>query len=160
VKTRATCAALAAAAIAPFALAPAASADAPQVEQFTFVGVDDTYSEELSERCGFPITVTVDAHETHLTFEDRSQAVIHYAATVTGNGQTLMLRNNNLEIDTTHSVTVVGIPMRVLTAGGRTLVKDAGFLSFDYDSGALVLHGPHPALTFDLCAALVSQGNV
>jgi hypothetical protein len=143
-----------AAAIASFALIPTASASPPQVEQFRFVGVDDTFSEELTNACGFPVTVTVDAHETHLFFEDRGQFSIHYNATVSGNGNTLLLRNNVLEIDTAESVTVVGVPFRVLNAEGKTLVKDAGFLYFSFEDGTLVLHGPHPGLSFDLCAAL------
>jgi hypothetical protein len=142
------------AAIASFALIPAASASPPEVEQFSFVGVDDTFSEELTNACGFPVTVTVDAHETHLFFEDRGQFIIHYNATVTGNGNTLLLRNNLLEIDAAESVTIVGIPFRVLDAEGKTLVKDAGFLYFSFEDGTLVLHGPHPGLNFDLCAAL------
>jgi len=150
-KTRRILAGLAAA-IAPFGFAPAAAASAPHVEQFSFVGVDDTFSQELSDGCGVPITVTVDAHETHLFFENRAQFLIHYAATITGNGHTILLRNNNLEIDTAQSVTLVGIPLRVLTADGKTLAKDAGLLYFSFEDGTLVLHGPHPG--FDLCAAL------
>jgi pectate lyase len=118
------------------------------------VGVDDTFSEELTNACGFPVTVTVDAHETHLFFEDQVQVSIHYNATITGNGKTILLRNNDLEIETAQSVTIVGVPFRVLDAEGKTLVKDAGFLYFSFEDGTLVLHGPHPGLNFDLCAAL------
>jgi hypothetical protein len=141
-------------AVASFVLIPSALASTPQVEQFRFVGVDDSFSEELTNVCGFPVTVSVDAHETHLFFEDRGQFIIHYNATVTANGNTLLLRNNLLEIDTAQSVTLVGVPFRVLDADGKTLVKDAGFLYFSFEDGTLILHGPHPSFNFDLCAAL------
>jgi hypothetical protein len=141
-------------AVASFALIPSASASPPQLEQFRFVGVDDGFSEELTDACGFPVTVTVDAHETHLFFENRGQFIIHYNATVTANDNTLLVRNNLLEIDTALSVTTVGIPFRVLNAEGKTLVMDAGFLYFSFIDGTLVLHGPHPGFNFDICAAL------
>ena len=115
------------------AATPAAAAG-PTVEQCIFIGVDDTFSDELTAACGFPVTVTVDAHETHLVFDDGTfRALIHYNATVTGPGGTLVLNNNVNQVESSESFREAGTRFRVSTIDGRTL----GMLS-----GLLILSSP------------------
>ncbi len=153
--TRALFAVLAAAVLAAVPVG-AASANTDQVEQFRFVGVDDDFSAELTDLCGIPLTVTVDAHETHLFFEDRGQFIIHYTAVITGGANVIQLAENFVETDTDDSVTWVGVPFHVLDAEGRTLIRDAGYASFAFEDGMVTLHGPHPGFYgFDICGALM-----
>ena len=141
-----------------FVATPAVAAG-PTVEQFRFVGVDDDQSAELTADCGFPVTVTVDAHETHLLFDDGTfQALIHYNATVTGAGGTLVLNNNVNEVDSSESFRAAGTPLRVSTIDGRTLAKQAGLLIFQFADGTLTFHGSlRPAEGFSFCEALQQQ---
>ena len=119
------------------AVTPAAAAG-PTVEQGIFTGVDDTFSDELTAACGFPVTVTVDAHETHLVFDDGTfRALIHYNATVTGPGGTLVLNNNENVAESSESFRDAGIRFRVSTIDGQTLGMLAGLLIFEFADGTL-----------------------
>ena len=137
------------------AATPAAAAG-PTVEQFSFTGVDDGFSDELTEACGFPVTVTVDAHETHLAFDDGTfRALIHYNATVTGPGGTLVLNNNFNEVESSESFRDAGIRFRVSTIDGQTLGMLAGLLIFEFADGTLTIHGLEKfAEGFSFCGAL------
>ena len=141
------------------AFATPAGAAAPTVEQFRFVGVDDDFSAELTADCGFPVTVTVDAHETHLVFDDGTfQALIHYNATVTGGGGTLLLNNNVNEIISPELFRDAGTPFRVSTIDRRTLAMQAGLLIFEFNDGTLTFHGTfRPEGGFSICEALLQQ---
>jgi hypothetical protein len=141
-----------------FVATPAAAAG-PTVEQFRFVGVDDTFSAELTADCGFAVTVTVDAHETHLLFDDGTfQALIHYNATVTGAGGTLVMNNNVNVIESSELFRSAGTSLRVSTIDGRTLAKEAGLLIFQFADGTLTFHGTRrPAEGFSFCEALQQQ---
>jgi hypothetical protein len=144
-------------------LAGAATASAqggPTVEQFRFTGVDDSFSAELSANCGFAITVNADSHETHIFSADGSeQDLIHYTAAYEVGGQTKLSEDDNfrLLISSSGSVFVSGADYRLVSAGGVTLLKNSGNLSFT-PPDQLAFHGPHPSITsgFDLCAYLAS----
>ena len=137
------------------AATPAAAAG-PTVEQFSFIGVDDTFSDELTAACGFPVTVTVDAHETHLVFDDGTfRALIHYNATVTGPGGTLVLNNNVNQVESPESFREAGTRFRVSTIDGRTLGMLSGLLIFEFATGTLTIHGLEKfAEGFSFCGAL------
>ena len=140
------------------AITTPAAAASPTVEQFRFVGVDESFSAELTADCGFPVTVTVDAHETHIVFDDgTSQAIIHYHATVTGGGGTLVLNNNVNEVISSESYRAAGTPFRVSTVDGRTLAKRAGLLIFEFADGTLTFHGSLRPDQFFFCEALQQQ---
>jgi hypothetical protein len=147
------------AAVGSALVATPAAAAGPTVEQFSFVGVDDTFSAELTADCGFPVTVTVDAHETHLLFDDGTfQALIHYNATVTGAGGTLVMNNNENVIESSELFRSAGTSLRVSTIDGRTLAKQAGLLIFRFADDTLTFHGSlRPADGFSLCEALPQQ---
>jgi hypothetical protein len=147
------------AAVGSALVATPAAAAGPTVEQFSFVGVDDTFSAELTADCGFQVTVTVDAHETHLLFDDGTfQALVHYDATMTGAGGTLVLNNNENVIESSELFRSAGTPLRVSTIDGRTLAKQAGLLIFQFANNTLTFHGSlRPADGFSFCEALQQQ---
>jgi hypothetical protein len=103
--------------------------------------------------------VTVDAHETHLLFDDGTfQALIHYNAIVTGGGGTLVMNNNMNEVDYSESYRAAGVVFRVSTVDGRTLAKVAGLLIYQFADDTLAVHGSvQPAEGFSLCEALPQQ---
>jgi hypothetical protein len=97
--------------------------------------------------------------ETHIVFDDgTSQAIIHYHATVTGGGGTLVLDNNVNEVISSESFRAAGTPFRVSTVDGRTLANQAGLLIFEFADGTLTFHGSlRPAEGFSFCEALEQQ---
>ena len=140
------------------AITTPAAAASPTVEQFRIVGVDESFSAELTADCGFPVTVTVDAHETHIVFDNGTfQAIIHYHATVTGGGGTLILNNNFNEVISSESYRSAGTPFRVSTVDGRTLAKIAGLLIIEFADGTSTFHGSLRPDVFTFCDALQQQ---
>ncbi len=139
----------------------AAAAGRPVVEHFRGQGIDHEFSAELTQACGFPITVRFKAHETHLFYPDGSTTeIIHYTATyLTARGPQL-IEDDDYRVHGNASQTIftfTGIPFRIEDPSGRVLIKDRGFARFDFTNGFdEVLHGPHPSLVdgFDLCAAM------
>ena len=115
-----------------------------------------SFSDELTDACGFPVTVTVDAHETHIVFDDGTfQALIHYNATVTGPGGTLVLNNNVNQVESPDSFREAGTRLRVSTIDGRMLGMQAGLLIFEFANGTLTIHGLEKfAEGFSFCGAL------
>jgi hypothetical protein len=141
---------LTAAVVALCFVSTASAAGPPTVEQFRFTGVDAEFSAELTEACGFPITVNADAHETHIFFSDGSeQDVIHYSATFVVSGRTQLVEDDNFRIlFNTSGLFVSGQDFRLLAPDGTTLLKNRG--NFSATDSGFTLHGPHPSFTAGL----------
>jgi hypothetical protein len=130
----------------------------PHVEQFRFTGIDDTFSQELSDSCGFPITVSVSAHETHIFRADGSeQDLIHYQASYLVGGEVRLLEDDNFRLvsGADGSVRVSGSDFWLKAPDGTTILKNRGNLTF-IPPDNLTFHGPHPSITdgVDICALL------
>lgn len=146
------------ASVALMLAAGASAAGQPTIEQFHFAGVDDTFSAELTQACGFPISINADSRETHIFYTDGSeQDLIHYTASYSVGGHTKLIEQDNfrLVVDAAGTVRVSGVDYRLLSPSGSTLLKNSGNLQFT-PPDQLVWHGPHPSITsgFDLCGYL------
>jgi hypothetical protein len=148
--------AVAVAAVAMLGGVGTAAADPP--ERFT---ESDTFVDEfLSEECGAEITVSFTVRETTMFFEEGSefphQHIVKFSATITGPGGSLIAREAARQYDSGETVTVTGLPFRLLSPDGGVVIRDAGYVLFT-EEGPTVVHGPHPSLfeEFDVCSYLV-----
>ena len=140
--------------------ASTAFAARPHVEQFRFTGIDDTASADVSDFCGFAITIQVTAHETHLFRADGSEMdLIHYHAQYVVGGEVKLLEDDNFRevIGSDGSLRVSGMDFRIESPDGTTLLKNRGNITF-VPPDQLSWHGPHPSITegFDICGALAA----
>ena len=125
-----------------------ASADTPPVEHFSRVGVDEGFSDFLTQSCGFPVTVTVDENDTFVNLDGVSVVSVHLTGTVVGNGVTLTLRTDSTAVDTSQGSASSGLVVQVFDANGHRLTQIAGELRI-LEDGTAVFHGTQPM--FSLC---------
>jgi hypothetical protein len=153
------------AAAVAFALASVAGGSAqaapPTIEHFDFVGVDEEFSDVLTEACSFPVTVFVEEHTTSRIYADGSErATINFRATYTSPTTTLNERDHyQFFLDAgQETARFTGIPFELRDADGNVIFKDRGIVIFDADGNILVEHGPHPSLhddsEFGICGDL------
>ena len=113
----------------------------------------------LTELCGTEIRITYTYSDKTVFFDEDSEfphmRIAKWSATITGPGGTLIEREAWRVYETGDSVTVTGLPFRMLSPDGGVVIREAGFIRFTED-GIEVAHGPHPALEeFDICSYLV-----
>ncbi len=134
-------------------------AEARPPVSFTDSGTN-VVDEFLTDLCGTEILITFTFREKTVFFDEDSEFphmhLAKFRATITGPGGTLIEREAYREYVTADSVTVTGLPFRLLSPDGGVVLRDAGFVRFGED-GIEVVHGPHPGLfgEFDVCSYLV-----
>ena len=126
-----------------------AQAAPPSIEHFDFVGVDEEFSEGLTEFCGFPVTVFVEDHATSRIYADGSErATVNFRATYTSPTTTLYQSDHyQFFLDAgQETARYTGIPLRIRNADGNVIFMDRGLVIFDAEGNILVERGPHPSL--------------
>jgi hypothetical protein len=131
------------------------------VSHFSFQGVDQQFSDVLTNDCGFPVIVRVDVRETDVEYANGGfAAIIHFKATFITDAGPQAMESDNFRVFVNAAetqFTYTGIPFRVIDLGtGRVVVKDRGWVRFTSDSDEFIAHGPHPSLVqgFDLCVTI------
>jgi hypothetical protein len=135
--------------LACFAAAGTPATAGPPVEhsgKATFV--DPTFSEFLTQSCGFAVTVTDTESDTLLDNGTVFMLSIHITADVVGNGHRIMLSTNNPVIVNDRNNLAVGMIVQVRSATNQLLVQYGGQLR-TLDDGTSVFHPAFPQ--FDLC---------
>lgn len=165
--------ALAVAVLSVAAIAPAAAIAAQPVERW-----HDRVSESFSDQlCGVAVNVDVSYTDNFSVFEDWTvKGTGSSRAVVTNplNGRSVVLSSAGQFRDVTPVIdeaagtitflpTVTGLALKIQTADGGVLLRDAGLISFadtfDLDSGEFissqttVTHGPHPQAESDFTKA-------
>jgi hypothetical protein len=129
-------------------IAPSARAE-PSVEhsgKATFV--DPTFSDFLTQSCGFAVLVTDTESDTLLDNGTVFVLSIHISADVVGNGQQLLLRTDSPLIISDRNNLTVGMIVQVRSATNQLLVQYGGQLRI-LDDGSNVFHPAFPQ--FNLC---------
>jgi hypothetical protein len=127
-----------------------ASAAKPEINHFTFTGVNEEASADLTEFCGFPISVFEDTRATERTYPDGTlRDTVHQRITYTAGTRQLFERNGfQLFFDPDENIQrFTGVPFRIQDESGRVIFKDRGNIAFNADTGEIVSdRGKHPRL--------------
>ena len=137
--------------VVPAFVQPVAAAQ-PIITRFEVSG---SFDDPTGGGCGFLITVEFNVIVTQKIFLDSSgtpnrfQAHIRFDATITNpdNGKFVTERNSSIgsfALPNPETFTEVGLPFRIKTAQGSTLIFDAGKIVFDVNGNIIFQGGPHP----------------
>ena len=137
--------------VVPAFVQPVAAAQ-PIINRFEF---SSSFDDPTGGGCGFLVTLEFNVKVTEKIFLDRSgtpnrfQAHIRADGTITNpdNGKFLTERESfilSFDLPNPEMFTFVGLPFRLKTAQGSTLIFDAGKIVFDVNGNIVFQGGPHP----------------
>jgi hypothetical protein len=112
-------------------------------------GVDPEISADLTEFCGFPISVFHQVNATIRVYPDGSERdTVNERFTYTAGSQQLFEHDTfQFFFDADQEITrFTGVPFRIQDESGRVIFKDRGNVAFDRDGNVIWEHGPHPSL--------------
>jgi hypothetical protein len=142
---------LAAVGVLVLTMSVTASAAKPEINHFSFTGLNEEASADLTEFCGFPITVFEDTRATERTYPDGTlRDTVHQRITYTAGSQQLFERNSfQFFFDPGQNIErYTGVPFRIQDESGRVIFKDRGNVAFNAETGEVVWdHGKHPSLS-------------
>jgi hypothetical protein len=130
--------------------APASAAGGkPVVTHVHVSGIEPEESANLTQFCGFAVSVFHEVDATLRAYPDGSERdTVNESFTYTAGPQRLFERDTfQFFFDAGQEISrFTGVPFRIQDESGRIIFKDRGNVAFDRDGNVVWEHGPHPSV--------------